>query len=254
LPGLAKRARAGGGICLSDDDGEPGPSAADPAEEEGEEEDVNVGAEAHVLADQAPEEAKPKPKSAVDDMFEEMKRGAAVKKDAPKPRSDISSFINSLVSKSAPVAASKGAKVDVASLFPTTVAKKATVQVEQKVDFAGKQVKITKDVEVGSKEHEAIQKKKGKGNLDDLVARLTGKQKSITTLTKTEHDWGSFKKEHNLEDELSTYRKNGYLEKMKFLKKTDDHLEAELKEQRQKEREARARAQHAANLAAGPGM
>jgi len=39
-----------------------------------------------------------------------------------------------------------------------------------------------------------------------------------------------------LEDELSTYRKNGYLEKMSFLKKTDDHLEAELKEQRQKER------------------
>lgn len=39
-----------------------------------------------------------------------------------------------------------------------------------------------------------------------------------------------------LEDELATYRKNGYLEKMSFLKKTDDHLEAELKEQRQKER------------------
>lgn len=39
------------------------------------------------------------------------------------------------------------------------------------------------------------QRKKSKGNLDDLVARLTGKQKSITTLTKTEHDWGSFKKE-----------------------------------------------------------
>jgi len=39
-----------------------------------------------------------------------------------------------------------------------------------------------------------------------------------------------------LEDELSTYRKNGYLEKMSFLKKTDDALEAELKEQRQKER------------------
>jgi len=36
---------------------------------------------------------------------------------------------------------------------------------------------------------------------------------------------------------------------MSFLKKTDDHLEAELKEQRQKEREARARAQHAASLA-----
>ena len=39
-----------------------------------------------------------------------------------------------------------------------------------------------------------------------------------------------------LEDELATYRKNGYLEKMSFLKKTDEHLEAELKEQRQKER------------------
>jgi hypothetical protein len=31
------------------------------------------------------------------------------------------------------------------------------LQVEQKVDFAGREVKIEKEVEVGSKEHEALQ-------------------------------------------------------------------------------------------------
>jgi hypothetical protein len=33
----------------------------------------------------------------------------------------------------------------------------AAWQVEEKVDFAGQQVKIAKEVEVGSKEHEAAQ-------------------------------------------------------------------------------------------------
>jgi hypothetical protein len=46
-------------------------------------------------------------------------------------------------------------QVDVASLFPTSVTKKQTVKVEEKVDFAGNQVKITKEIEIGSKEHQA---------------------------------------------------------------------------------------------------
>ena len=57
--------------------------------------------------------AKPK-KSAVDDFWEEMKRGAEVKKPAAQAaKKDISSFINGLVSKSAggSAAASKGGKV-----------------------------------------------------------------------------------------------------------------------------------------------
>lgn len=91
-----------GGICLSDDEDEPAPAAhAEPdAEEEAvEEEDKRSGAEAHQSGAAAQEEAKPKAKSAMDDMWEEMKRGSSVKKAANAPKKDISSFINGLVSK-----------------------------------------------------------------------------------------------------------------------------------------------------------
>jgi len=51
-------------------------------------------------------------------------------------------------------------------------------------------------------------------------------------------------KKEGLEDELNTYKKNGYMEKVKFLANADEKLEAQLKEQRQAERQARARAQN----------
>lgn len=77
------------------------------------------------------DEAKPKPKSAVDDIFAEMKKDTSIKK-GPAPKTDISSFINGLVSKSSgssSTASAKGGKFDVASLFPTSVSKKQTVKV-----------------------------------------------------------------------------------------------------------------------------
>ena len=143
LPG-AKRARRGGGICLSDEEDEPsiarvpvadGPEEEGGGEDEGEDEasasgDKAAGTAAHKSGGTAQEEAKPKPKSAMDDLWEEMKRGETVKKAAPAPKTDISSFINGLVSKSSSSgAASKGGKFDVASLFPTSVTKKQTVKV-----------------------------------------------------------------------------------------------------------------------------
>ena len=49
------------------------------------------------------------------------------------------------------------------------------------------QVMIEKKVEVGSEEHSAMMKKVGtKNNLDNLLDKLSGKNKNITTLRKTE--------------------------------------------------------------------
>jgi len=46
---------------------------------------------------------------------------------------------------------------------------------------------IEKKVEVGSEEHSAMMKKVGtKNNLDNLLDKLSGKNKNITTLRKTE--------------------------------------------------------------------
>lgn len=66
-----------------------------------------------------------------------------------------------------------------------------------------------------------------------------GKNKNITTLKKTEVDWGRFKEKEGIEDELATYRKDGYVEKMGFLQRSDARLDEILRKERQAERETR---------------
>jgi hypothetical protein len=127
----AKRARRAGGICLSDDEDGPSPSAVGAGNEEDQDQMPDDGASGAHTSTAQQDEAKPKPKSAVDDIFAEMKKDTSIKK-APAPKTDISSFINGLVSKSSgssSTAAAKGGKFDVASLFPTSVSKKQTVKV-----------------------------------------------------------------------------------------------------------------------------
>jgi hypothetical protein len=131
LPG-PPRARRGGGIYLSDDEDQPTPTEAVCADDEdGVEAEEASAPGVHAKDGPVQEESKPKPKSAMDDLWEEMKRGSSVKKSAPAAKTDISSFINGLVSKSSSAASAKSGKVDVASLFPTTVSKKATVKVRK---------------------------------------------------------------------------------------------------------------------------
>ncbi|RCN50749.1 bucentaur or craniofacial development [Ancylostoma caninum] len=45
----------------------------------------------------------------------------------------------------------------------------------------------------------------------------------MSVLDKSNLDWKSFKEENNLKEELETFNrgKNGYLDKMKFLSRTD---------------------------------
>eukprot|EP00960_Hanusia_phi_P020356 600466-Hanusia_phi.AAC.1 len=124
-------------------------------------------------------------------MFEEMKREESKRKE--KKSSNLSSFIQNLVSKSSdPQKASK----DVASMFPTTVRKEKTTRVQETVEFAGEMVTVEREVKKESEEGKKMLKK---NNLDDLVSRLTGKSKGITTLSKTEHDWNKFKKNEGIE-------------------------------------------------------
>jgi hypothetical protein len=73
-------------------------------------------------------------------------------------------------------------------MFPTTVTKKETYVVKETRDFAGEKVVVERKVEVGSEEDEAMKRRKlgSKSNLDNLLDRLSGKTKKMTTITKTE--------------------------------------------------------------------
>eukprot|EP00961_Rhodomonas_salina_P127597 1720506-Rhodomonas_salina.1 len=85
---IAGRARMRGGIRLEDEEDVNTAVAREPAEEDDGEEEEEAA---------KPAVEAPKPKSKVDDMWEEMKRGAVEKK--PKPSGNINSFIQGLVSK-----------------------------------------------------------------------------------------------------------------------------------------------------------
>lgn len=62
---------------------------------------------------------------------------------------------------------------------------------------------------------------------------------SCDVIRTQQHDWGKFKEKEGIEDELSTYRKDGYVEKMSFLARSDARLDEILRDDRKKEREAR---------------
>jgi hypothetical protein len=73
-------------------------------------------------------------------------------------------------------------------MFPTTVTKKETYVIKETREFAGEKVVVERKVEVGSEQDEAMKRKKqgSKSNLDDLLDKLSGKTKKMTTIAKTE--------------------------------------------------------------------
>lgn len=65
-------------------------------------------------------------------------------------------------------------------------------------------------------------KRAGLGGISSVLGQL-GKKAKISTLEKSKLDWDSYKKEENLEEEISTHNKgkDGYLERQDFLQRAD---------------------------------
>uniref|UniRef100_H2ZLR0 Craniofacial development protein 1 n=1 Tax=Ciona savignyi TaxID=51511 RepID=H2ZLR0_CIOSA len=117
---------------------------------------------------------------------------------------------------------------------------KDTVTITKVYDFAGEDVKVTKEVKKNSKE--ALEhlkttgtngstpgksgisgfKKRAGGGISNVLGKL-GKKPKLSTLEKSKLDWDRYKEEEGIEDELKTYNKGkqGYLEKVSFLERTD---------------------------------
>ena len=70
--------------------------------------------------------------------------------------------------------------------------------------------------------------------LDDLVQMINDKDKNISCIDKSKMDWDQYTKENKLESELEKNRKDGYLQKKKFLNEIDE-LEYQKKKQGEKE-------------------
>lgn len=133
---------------------------------------------------------------------------------------------------------------------PPSVKPKAAekVKITKVFDFAGEEVKIEKEVSADSAEarlslSSANNSEKtgnsassagrepdkgtgvrrvGLGGISSVLGQL-GKKAKISTLEKSKLDWDSFKKQENLEEEISTHNKgkDGYLERQDFLQRAD---------------------------------
>ncbi|XP_028134152.1 craniofacial development protein 1 [Diabrotica virgifera virgifera] len=109
------------------------------------------------------------------------------------------------------------------------------VKVTQIFEFAGEEVKVEKEVSADSAEARLLgtnteqnvsggksKRSAGLGGIGNVLNQLTKKPK-ISTLEKTKLDWDSYKREHDIEEELQTFNKgkDGYLERQDFLQRTD---------------------------------
>ncbi|KAM7477281.1 hypothetical protein LguiB_024524 [Lonicera macranthoides] len=100
------------------------------------------------------------------------------------------------------------------------------IEVTEVRDFAGEEVEVKKLVDANSKE--ASEKGKavaaaGAPSAVDAVLEQIRKKPKLSVLDKTKKDWGEFKEENKLDEELDAYKKSGnqYLEKVSFLQRAD---------------------------------
>lgn len=94
------------------------------------------------------------------------------------------------------------------------------MKIKQIFEFAGEEVEIEKEVPIHSaearllsnvssdtnKKTSKVKRSAGLSGIGNVLSQLTKKPK-ISTLEKTKLDWDRFKKEENLEEELSTHNK-----------------------------------------------
>lgn len=96
------------------------------------------------------------------------------------------------------------------------------LQIKEVRDFAGQEIEVKKFIDADSKE--ALEKAKAPppSGVDAVLEQIKKKQK-LSVLDKSKKDWGEFKEDKKLEEELDAYKKssNQYLDKVSFLQRAD---------------------------------
>ncbi|XP_030059543.1 LOW QUALITY PROTEIN: craniofacial development protein 1 [Microcaecilia unicolor] len=120
------------------------------------------------------------------------------------------------------------------------------VKITKIFDFAGEEVRVTKEVDASSKEAKCFLKQqepeklasssstvssclptvsgvKRPTGLSNIMGKLGNKKQKMSTLEKSKLDWESFKEEEGIGDELAIYNrgKEGYIERKAFLDRVD---------------------------------
>ncbi|XP_004584092.2 craniofacial development protein 1 [Ochotona princeps] len=120
------------------------------------------------------------------------------------------------------------------------------VKITKVFDFAGEEVRVTKEVDAKSKEAKSFLKQnererpqanapstalslpagsglKRASGMSSLLGKIGAKKQKMSTLEKSKLDWESFKEEEGIGEELAIHNrgKEGYIERKAFLERVD---------------------------------
>lgn len=120
------------------------------------------------------------------------------------------------------------------------------VKITKVFDFAGEEVRVTKEVDATSREAKSFFKQNEKENpqahvpsalpslpagsglkrssgMSSLLGKIGAKKQKMSTLEKSKLDWESFKEEEGIGEELAIHNrgKEGYIERKAFLDRVD---------------------------------
>ncbi|XP_053127189.1 craniofacial development protein 1 isoform X2 [Hemicordylus capensis] len=117
---------------------------------------------------------------------------------------------------------------------------KPKVAITKVFDFAGEEVRVTKEVDAASEEAQLFLKQQGQkpvgpaphptgsgvkrpSGMSSLLGKIGAKKQKLSTLEKSKLDWETFKEEEGIGEELATHNrgKEGYLERKAFLERVD---------------------------------
>uniref|UniRef100_A0A8B9Z2B6 Craniofacial development protein 1 n=1 Tax=Buteo japonicus TaxID=224669 RepID=A0A8B9Z2B6_9AVES len=115
------------------------------------------------------------------------------------------------------------------------------VTITKVFDFAGEEVRVTKEVDSTSKEAKSFLKQQEKwqssapaslptvsgvrrpSGMSTLLGKIGSKKQKMSTLEKSKLDWENFKEEEGIVEELAIHNrgKDGYIERKAFLERVD---------------------------------
>ncbi|KAK7504659.1 hypothetical protein BaRGS_00004145 [Batillaria attramentaria] len=191
-----------------------------------EEEDPENRELAEKLKEEAAQKKAETEKKRVDDLWASFQSAVTPSPRRPPPSG------SSLASVTAKVPGSQtGVTASGKSETSTQKSNGDKVTITKVFDFAGEEIKITKEVDVNSKEAKAELKKQqngikrpasGTGGLSGVLSKI-GKKQKMGTLEKSKLDWDSFKRKEGIEEDLKIHNKgkDGYIERMAFLNRAD---------------------------------
>ncbi|KAK2894747.1 hypothetical protein Q8A67_011976 [Cirrhinus molitorella] len=230
---IPMRKRKKGGLKL-EGDGEGGSADQQKGEDEPKED--------HFVA-KSQEDIEEKQKKKADDLW------ASFLSDVGPPQPKAAPPSTGSLQSTSMTGTDKPSKPSTASQQQEDKPKESKITITKVFDFAGEEVRVTKEVDADSREAKTFLKQEEKvlketeessepqpslplssgssakrpAGMGSILNRIGAKKQKMSTLEKSKMDWDAFKTEEGISDELAIHNrgKEGYVERKNFLERVD---------------------------------